>query len=76
MITNKEVMNIKQLAFYLGCGESSIRKLIRNNAIQYYKIGNRYLFKKDDIDNWIETSKNFFLNNSYTGGDIYGYNGR
>lgn len=38
MTKNSEVMNINELAIYLGCGVSSIRKMIRENLIAYYKI--------------------------------------
>lgn len=38
MTKNNEVMNVTELATYLGCGVSSIRKLIRENLIEYYKI--------------------------------------
>ncbi len=53
MIHSNEVMNIKELSLYLGCGQSSIRRMIRNNVLEYYRIGNRYLFRKDHIDDWI-----------------------
>lgn len=38
MVHSNEVMNIKQLASYLGCGESSIRKMIKDNILEYYRI--------------------------------------
>lgn len=62
---SNEVMNIKQLASYLGCSESSIRKMIRENILEFYKIGNRYLFRKDFVDNWIRNMYSDFNNQNY-----------
>lgn len=28
--------------------------MIKENILEYYKIGNRYLFRKDYVDNWIK----------------------
>lgn len=60
MESSNDVMNIKQLAIYLGCSESSIRKMIRENILSFYKIGNRYLFRKNYIDSWIQNNYSDF----------------
>lgn len=60
MENSNDVMNIKQLAIYLGCSESSIRKMIRENILSFYKIGNRYLFRKNYIDSWIQNNYSDF----------------
>lgn len=71
---SNEVMNIKQLASYLGCSESSIRKMIRKNILEFYKIGNRYLFRKDYVDNWIRDMYSDFNNqNGELGGNYNVY---
>ena len=71
MVHCNNVMNISELANYLGCGESSIRKMIRENILEYYKIGNRYLFRKDYVDNWIKDIYTNFDNDSNIGGNKY-----
>lgn len=38
MVHCSDVMNIKELSKYLGCGVSSIRKMIKDNILEYYKI--------------------------------------
>lgn len=48
-----EVFTIKELAEYLKCSISEIRKLIYSKQIPLFKIGNRYFFRKQTIDNWI-----------------------
>ena len=49
----KEILNIKEIAKYLNCSVSMIRKLIYDNQIPYFKIGNRYYFNIISIKNWI-----------------------
>lgn len=48
-----EVFNIKELANYLHCSESTIRKLVRNKVIPSFRIANRIFFRKNFIDMWI-----------------------
>lgn len=48
-----EVFNIKELANYLYCSESTIRKLVRNKVIPSFRIANRIFFRKNFIDIWM-----------------------
>ncbi len=48
-----EVFNIKELANYLHCSESTIRKLVRNKVIPSFRIANRIFFRKNFIDTWV-----------------------
>lgn len=50
---NKEIVDIKELAEYLSCGISTIRKLIYNNEIPYFKILSKYYFNISLINKWI-----------------------
>lgn len=47
-----EVFNIKELAEYLHCSESTIRKLVRNKVIPSFRIANRIFFRKIFVDMW------------------------
>lgn len=58
MVVNKENMNIKEAANYLNCSISMIRKLIYNDEIPTYRIGNKYYFQKEIIDQWIINKHN------------------
>ena len=49
-----EIMDIKQLATYLGIGKSKIYNLIRNKKIPASRIGRQYRFSKEVIDNWLK----------------------
>ena len=46
-------MDVKQVAEYVGCSTSMVRKLIRIKGIPFYKVGNRFIFKRSIIDWWI-----------------------
>ena len=54
LIAGKEVMNIKELAQYLGIGKSKIYNLIRQKKIPAAKIGRQYRFSKEVIDAWLK----------------------
>ena len=49
----KEVMDIKELADYLGIGKSKIYSLIRTRSIPASRIGRQYRFSKEVIDSWL-----------------------
>ena len=50
----KEIYNIKELSNYLKISPSEIRKLVRQNQIPYFRVGNRIKFEKQSIKEWIE----------------------
>ena len=50
-------INVEQVAELLHKKRSTIYYLVRNRSIPLYKRGNRLLFKKSEIQNWIEKGK-------------------
>ena len=50
----KEVMDIKELAEYLGIGKSKIYSLIRHKKIPASRIGRQYRFSKEIVNNWLK----------------------
>ena len=50
----REVMDIKNLASYLGIGKSKIYALIRTKKIPASRIGRQYRFSKSVIDQWLK----------------------
>lgn len=66
---SEKILNIKELAEYLKCGVSTIRKLIYNNEIPYFKICSVYHFDLDVINKWILNRHN----DIDIGGFEYGY---
>ncbi len=53
MNEQKENFNLKEMAEFLNCSPSMIRKLIYNNEIPYYKIGNRYYSNRIMLSTWL-----------------------
>ena len=52
--SQKEIMDVKELADYLGIGKSKIYSLIRQKRIPASKIGRQYRFSKSVIDTWLK----------------------
>jgi excisionase family DNA binding protein len=50
----REVMDIRDLASYLGIGKSKIYALIRLKKIPASRIGRQYRFSKGVIDQWLK----------------------
>jgi excisionase family DNA binding protein len=51
------VMNVVQIADYLGKTVPSIRGLVARAEIPYSKVGGALSFTKSDIDNWINSKR-------------------
>lgn len=56
----KRLFSIKEASVYLGVSEYSVRELIWKGNIGQVKIGRRVLIDLQDIDRFIETSKETF----------------
>lgn len=52
-----EIMNVKEVAEYLNCSQSSIRNLVRDKKIPVFKINSKLNFNKEAIDNWVHTQE-------------------
>lgn len=52
-----EVMNVKEVAIYLRCSESSIRNMVRDNKIPNFRIGSKLNFNKNTIDVWVNNQE-------------------
>jgi excisionase family DNA binding protein len=49
------LLNAEQAAKYLNLSESYIRKATARNALPFVKIGTRVLFKRDALNEWIDS---------------------
>jgi len=54
---NDEYLTTKEVARLLKATESWIKQLVKKKRIPSYKIGRKRLFKKEEIDKWIESQK-------------------
>ncbi len=50
----KEICNIKDVSSYLKISVSEIRKLVRQNKIPHFRVGNRIKFDINSINLWVE----------------------
>lgn len=51
---NKDILNIKELSSYLTISESEIRKMVRENKIPHFRLGNRIKFNIETIEEWVK----------------------
>lgn len=54
---NKIIFDVKEVAKYLRCSESCIRRLKQESKIPYFRIAKKVLFDKDMIDEWIRQNQ-------------------
>lgn len=57
MNTNEPYITIKQACKYLNIGERSLRSLIANRKIPYYRYGYPIMFKISDLEEWVQKHK-------------------
>src|SRR5215467_12665603 len=50
----KEVMTLREASEYLGISPDTLYKYLSENRIPAFKLGNRWRFKKDLLDRWME----------------------
>ena len=50
----KEVMTLREVSQYLGISPDTLYKYLSENRIPAFKLGNRWRFKKDLLDRWME----------------------
>jgi len=51
LLTRKELMD------YLKIKQGTLRKLMLRKEFPYFKLERRVLFRKDDIDKWLESKR-------------------
>lgn len=49
----QDTLDVVEVAEYLHCSQSTIRKLLRNKQIPSFRVANKILFKKNLIDLWV-----------------------
>ncbi len=50
----KEVMTLREASQYLGISPDTLYKYLSQDRIPAFKLGNRWRFKKDLLDRWME----------------------
>ena len=54
--------SVNDLANYIHLSSSTIYKLVKNNQIEYVRIGKRILFEIEYVKRWIEEHKGYVRN--------------
>ena len=57
---DRKYLNVSDLCKYIYRSESSVRKMVMNKVIPFRKVGNRVLFIKEEIDQWVDNG--YFAN--------------
>jgi excisionase family DNA binding protein len=52
----KQLLTIAELQEYLSVSRTTVFKLMKDRRIKYAKVGRRVLFRKSDIDEFIQKS--------------------
>ena len=52
-----QIFNVKEVADYLKCSVSSIRTLVRNKEIPYFRICSKLNSNKEAVDSWIHNQE-------------------
>ncbi len=50
----KEVMTLREASQYLGISPDTLYKYLGKDKIPAFKLGNRWRFKRDLLDRWME----------------------
>jgi len=63
MDRTKEVMTLREASQYLGISPDTLYKYLNENRIAgvAFKLGNRWRFKKDLLDRWMEQKSEHVL---------------
>lgn len=53
----KKILNIKEIAEYLGCSVSTIRNLIKKDNFPHCRIGAKYGFDLEKVERYLEENE-------------------
>lgn len=56
-MTENELLTRKELANFLRISIATLQTMMKKNEIPFYKINKRILFKKSEIDEWLNQRK-------------------
>jgi excisionase family DNA binding protein len=54
---DKDILTKKELMEYVRISRGTVDKLMRSRELPYMKIGKKVLFKRTDIDRWLESKR-------------------
>ena len=63
--TKDKVLSINEVAKYLDVSYSTVQMMMFEQRLLYFKVGNRYKIKENDLEKWIEKNKKATSRPSY-----------
>jgi excisionase family DNA binding protein len=54
IVKQKYFLTYKELSAYLNISKPIIEERLIKNGLPYYRVGSKYLFKKDEIDDFLD----------------------
>lgn len=58
----KRILNIKEACNYIGISRNTLMSLVRNGEIRAQRIGNKYFFTIEAINNYFDRDNDFAIN--------------
>ncbi|EJB1796339.1 helix-turn-helix domain-containing protein [Vibrio parahaemolyticus] len=55
---NDQILTLKEVAAYLKLAEKTAYRLASEGKLPGFKVGGSWRFKREDLEAWIEESKN------------------
>ena len=55
--TDPELLDVQGAASYLGVSTGAVRNLVGQRSVEHYKIGRRVMFRREDIDRYVDQNK-------------------
>jgi len=57
MTVEEKYLTMRETSYLLKISISTLNRLVRDNRIPSYKLGNRRLFDKDELIEWVRTQR-------------------
>ena len=56
-LSTRTWLSVEQAAEYTTFAVVTLRKMVYRGAIPFYRKGRRVVFKREELDNWMDTSR-------------------
>ena len=52
-MTKEQMMTVREVATYLRCSVSTVRRFVSRGAIPHYRLGKLVRFRRGEIESWL-----------------------
>ncbi|MFA6112131.1 MAG: helix-turn-helix domain-containing protein [Candidatus Latescibacterota bacterium] len=53
-MNHERLMTAAELAIYLSCSLSTVRRLVASGSLPHYRLGKMVRFRRADVDHWLQ----------------------